>query len=331
MSNLWFCLEALAGGEHVASEWARLSGEHFQALRCTFLRDTQKRARFVPCRNECGCEHEIIERKNGTLVAVCRCEPWNCEDLTVTPAEVTLLELNAWKLGRAIARAFECDARMADLTMPQTWQIGAKFTNCVPVLLTIQNGRETFRRVVTELAARQRQPFILFTPTSQHWDATSRELMGMTRSGCFDLETNLVMTPTGLVQPRCSPGEMLQAFAPNAGEQAPETVAVQVFAIIEKLDANERLKAPTVMTVFRLYCGRGMSAQAVADKCACSKATVLSRLKSIQDATKKDPKELRSFSPYFNRVENTISDSRAVHIHRRALAHDAGDSDEEPE
>ena len=75
MSNLWQSIESLAGDNHVAAEWARLAGEQFPPLRSAFLRDTQKRPVVIPCPHGCGCEHEISERKNGSLVALCRCEP----------------------------------------------------------------------------------------------------------------------------------------------------------------------------------------------------------------------------------------------------------------
>jgi len=87
------------------------------------------------------------------------------------------------------------------------------------------------------------------------------------------------------------------------------------------------LKNPSVLQVFRLYCGRGLTAQAVADKCDCVKATVLNRLKKIRQVTGKKPEELRTYSPFFNQVEEAITDSRAEKIHRKSLVHDI----EEPE
>ena len=331
MDNVWHCLEILAGGNHVAAEWAKLAGEQFAPLRSAFLRDTQKRARFIPCPHGCGCEHEICERKNGSLVALCRCEPCSCDDFTVTAEQATLLELNTAKLGRAIAKAFDCDARTATLPLPLTWQIGAKFSNAVPVLLTIQNERDSFRRVVAELSARQRQRFILFAPTSRLMDAASRELLESAKAGFFDLESNLNISANGSLSAKSSPGKLFQAFAPDAGEPIPETVAAQVFALVEKLDSKKRFKHPSPLTVFRLYFGRGLNAQAVADKCGCVKSTVLNRRKLILKETNKTSDELRAFSPFFNPVEKAITDSRAEYIHRKTLVHDNKESDDESE
>jgi hypothetical protein len=327
MSNLWQCLEVLADGNYVAAQWAKLSGKHFAPLRSTFLRDTQKRSRFIPCPHGCGCEHEIVEHAGGRLVGVCQCEPWNCEDFSVSTTDATLLTFNTAKLGRALCRAFECDANETKLRPPRTWQIGTKFPNSVPVLLTIQNERASFRLVVSELSARLRQQFILLAPTSRLMDTVSREILEASKVGFFDLESNINISAIGGLSAKLPPGKLFQAFAPDAHEPVAETVAAQIFALVEKLDADERLKNPSVLQVFRLYCGRGLTAQAVADKCGCVKATVLNRLKKIRKVTGKDPEELRTYSPFFNKVEEAITDSRAENIHRKALVHDI----EEPE
>ena len=331
MSNLWQSVEVLAAGNHVSAEWAKWSGDHFDLLRAHFLRDTEKRAGFVPCPHGCGCDHRIHKRANGALVGVCQCEPWNCEDVAVSPAEATLLALNIAKFGRAVSKVFECDLRETRLPLPLTWQIGAKFGNGLPVFLTIQNERAAFRQVVADLAARQRERFILLAPTNRLLDATSRELLAGARAGFFDLETNLVLLPTGKLQPKVRPGELFQPFAPDAQEPAPETVFAHIIALIEKLDGDEQIKDPSVMRVFRLYCGHGLAAEAVAKRCGCVKTTVLKRLNIIRRVTGKDPEELRAYSPFFNKVDDAVADSRAEHIHRKSLVHDIEEREGESE
>src|SRR5262245_13163350 len=125
MSRLWCCLEDLAGGAHVAAVWAGLSGEQFPPLRAAYLRDTGRRARFVPCPHGCSCEHEVVERANGKLAGVCRCEPWGCEDFEVTPADTVLMEANVSKLGRDVCRAFDGSPKETELSVPGARQIGS--------------------------------------------------------------------------------------------------------------------------------------------------------------------------------------------------------------
>jgi hypothetical protein len=330
MSNLWPCLEILAGGNHVAAEWAKLAGEQFAPLRSAFLRDTQKRARFIPCPcpHGCGCEHEICERKNGVLVALCRCEPRSCDDFAVTAEQATLLELNTAKLGRAIAKAFDCDARAAALPLPLTWQIGAKFSNGVPVVLTIQNNRESFRHVVAELSARQRQRFILFAPTSRWLDAASRELLESAKAGFFDLESNLNISENGHFTSKLPPGKMLQAFAPDTTEPDGDDVVRQAWGLLERLDDG---KEPSLVRVFRLYGKMEKTAEQVANDCGCAKGTVINRLKAITKKTGLKPADLRRLSGHIGKIESEIEASGAKRIHRKALVHDVKENDYESE
>jgi hypothetical protein len=328
MSNLWRCLEVLADGNHVAAEWAKLSGEQFQPLRAAFLRDAQKPAKFIPCPHGCGCEHEIVPRADGKLAAVCRCQPWNCDDIAVTAVDVALLGLNTAKLGRAIGKAFELDARESKQPQPMTWQIGAKFANGVPVFLTIQSEREAFRRVVAELSARQRQRFILLAPTSRWLDAASRELLETAKAGFFDLESNLNISDSGNLTAKTPPGKLLQAFAPDVTEPDGDDVVRLAWGLLERLDDG---KEPSLVRVFRLYGKLEKTAEQVADACGCSKGTVINRLDAIHKKTGLKPADLRRLSAHIGKVESELESSPAKHIHRKTLVHDIKESDDESE
>jgi len=331
MSNVWQCLEALAGGNHVAAEWAKWSGDQFVPLRSAFLRDTQKRAGFIPCPHGCGCEHEIVPRAGGKLAAVCQCEPWNCEDVAVTPAEATLLALNIAKFGRDIAKAFGCDPKDTDLRIPGTRQVAAFGGAGVPVVLTIQSERTGFARVVTQLVAQLREQFILLAPTNRFLDGISLGLLKQAKAGLFDLESNLVLTPSGTLKARKGAGELFSPYAPKDCEPLEEDQARQLFALVEKLESGRRLKNPSVMEVFRLYCIKGKTTDQIVSGGRYSKGTIINRLKAIRRATGKDPDEMRAFSPYLQRIEETITDSRAAYIHHKALVHDNKETDDESE
>src|SRR5688500_19761331 len=79
MSNLWRCLEDLPGLVALPVAWRNRLEGNFDAVRTAFLRSRSGRGESFPC-ERCGCAHEVVEHKGGALVAVCRCEPWNCDD-----------------------------------------------------------------------------------------------------------------------------------------------------------------------------------------------------------------------------------------------------------
>jgi hypothetical protein len=77
-----------------------------------------------------------------------------------------------------------------------------------------------------------------------------------------------------------------------------------------------------VLTVFRLYCVDGYSADRVARKCRCAKGTVMSRLRFIEDVTKTKPEDFRAVSSHLQQMDDEYNASGAREIYRRGLAND---------
>ena len=315
----------------MGAEWARFSGEQFVPLRSAFLRDSKKRARFVPCPQGCGCEHEVVERQGGKLAAVCRCKPWNCDDFAVTAADAALLELNESKIGRDICRAFDGTPKETDLGMPGTKQIGSFGNGVLPIVLVIRSDSESFVNSVAQLVARLPEHFILLSPTRRFLNGNAQGWLKTAKAGYFDLESNLVLLPSGKLQARKTGGELFSPLLPTATQPTDEVQARQLFALVEKMESDRRLKNPSVMEVFRLYCIKGKTTDQMVDICKTSKGTVINRLDVIREVTGKDPKELQAFSPYLQRIEESITDARAEHIHRKTLVHDNKDANDESE
>lgn len=99
-----------------------------------------------------------------------------------------------------------------------------------------------------------------------------------------------------------------------------EEVARSAFALLQKLELDAPLKAPSVLTVFRLYCVDGFSAERVARKCRCAKGTVMSRLRFIEERTGMKPEQFRAMSGHLQQIDNDLRDSGAREIYRRGLS-----------
>lgn len=114
---------------------------------------------------------------------------------------------------------------------------------------------------------------------------------------------------------------------PSAEKEAPvsEDVARSAFALLQKLELDAPLKAPSVLTVFRLYCVDGFSADRVARKCRCSKGTVMSRLRFIEERTGVKPEQFRAMSGHLQQVDDDLNASGAREIYRRGLANEGED------
>jgi hypothetical protein len=322
MPKFWQCLDEIRGLVAVPAEWRAWLGTDFDAVKAAFLRKRPDRADSIPCPRELGGTHGVVPH-GEKFVAVCEC---GCPDTPLMPADVEMWELNPSKLGRAICKAFDCDARATELQLPLTWQVGVKFSNAVPVVLTIQNDRDDFRNVVAELVARWRQPFILFAPTSRFVDGVGTELLAGSRAGFFDLESHLNISENWNLSPKSPPGKLFQAFAPDATEPDGDDVVRQAWGLLERLDDG---KEPSMVRVFKLYGKQEKTAEQVAVACGCSKGTVINRLAAITKKTGLKPADLRRLSAHIGKVESELESSPAKHIHRRALVHDNKEQDDE--
>jgi DNA-directed RNA polymerase specialized sigma24 family protein len=111
-------------------------------------------------------------------------------------------------------------------------------------------------------------------------------------------------------------------------EPVTEDVARNAFALLQRLEVEAGTKAPTVLTVFRLYCVGGLSADQVAIKCRCSKGTVMNRLRAIEKRTGMKAEKFRAMASQFAQMEKEFSASGAKEIYRRGLAQEGSDEEE---
>ena len=328
MSTIWPALERIPNLAAVPWVWWRHLGDEFAAFSAAFLQRAAHEIRFYPCPRGCGCIHEIIRFSETDILAACRCESWNCDDLKLSIEDIVPLELNWPRFGRALARVFLLESKTAAFNLANVRQIGSWSAAAVPVLLCIPDTDMAFRRCVLELATRLRQPFILLTPTATHCDAAAQELLAQAGAGFFPLAAQVAFGPNGGMRATRAPGELFSRFTPQPCEPLDDDVARRAFALVEQLDSDEVVKPPSVLTVFRLYCMEELTATQAARKLHCSKPTVLRRLELLRRKTGLEPAALRRFSTHFSKVEDGLTDSRARHIHRRAAIDDPEENDE---
>lgn len=327
MCNLWRCLEEVRTGVAVPAGWRALLGEDYDAAAAAFLRRTAMQAGSYPCARHCGCVHRVVRLPGGDVMAVCNCDPWNCDDIRLRPEDAVLWEFDWARFSAVLRRTFELDRVEQDFGLPRTGQIGTWSADAVPVILTIQSDRPEFREVVAHLAAGVGRPFILLAPTSRFVDVTSLQLLRFARAAVFGLDTQVTLLPSGLLRSRRRPGEIFTAFAD--GPKAPvEDTARQAFAMVKALDAKEPKREASLLRVFRLYCVEGLSAEVTAQRCGCSKGTILNRLNQIRRRIGVDPAKLRTYSAQFEAIEESLSDDRARRIHRRSALDDPEEDDD---
>lgn len=328
MPTVWQLLETIPGPAAVPAVWKASLGTDFFIFRDAFLRTLPTPARSYPCPRDCGCAHKIVRHKDGTIVAVCRCEPSCCDDLHLTDQDISILELNWQKLGRAISKAFGFRARDAEVGIAHAVQVAGYGEQAVPVILTVVNDHDTFEHVVATLAGRLRGRFILIAPTSGFLDGASQGVLAGLNAVFLALDTSVIMTPQGSLRTTRQPEELLAGIVNDTKEPPPEDVALRAFRIVETLDTECPMKAPTLLTVFRLYCMKCLTTDQIAKKVGCSKGTVINRMKVLHSRLG-DPRQLQRYSPLFTKIEDQIAQSKGAYVHRKSLIYDDAGHEEE--
>jgi hypothetical protein len=276
----------------------------FERVQALILQANATPAQLLPCPRGCGLAHDIVGRPDGSLAATCRGDPERPFEIPLTLADITPLEVSWSKLARALSQALGLHSKLVTLPPPNTVQFGAWSADAVPAILTIQACPSAFFRVVPELAARLQRPFMLFAPTSNHFDAHCLDLLSRVGAAFFPLDSTVMLADDGRLRPAKSPGELFAEFTPQPKE-VDQDVARKVMGIVSTLDVGD---PPTPLRVFRLYCIEGLSIAQVAEELDFSPATICRRLRAIRAATGTDPKDLRRLSSHLTGGEDRASD-----------------------
>ncbi len=338
-----------------AADWLRRladraseARDHFALCQRAFLQKEQKPAAHIFC-PQCLCHHEVFIWTEERIAALCNevSVPWNpwsspptseasltssvplitascrcdddpgCPDLSLTPADIEVWSVSWSRFARALGTAFGLTLKLADLNIANTWQIGSWSSDAVPVILTIQPGSARLRSVILELLCRWRERFILLAPTAAYLDAPCLELLAQAKALFLPLESNLLLTHNATLQPVRAPGELFRQFNPEPVD-TDFSEARRIFGLVQQLDSEIGMKAPSILTVFRLYCIEELSIRQIARKFRCGKTTISNRLLAIQERIGTDPTTFRRISSHLDLMVEQSSDPRARKIYRSA-------------
>lgn len=221
--NLWLALQQLPSSEAVLAEWKILLGTDFtnaQAL----LHPTIEESLLYPCTNNpsCDCKHEIIHHPDR-MVAACRCEPAECDNIELKPEDIKIYVLDLKKFTKALQDVFGFDASgkgtMAFPAAPCAWPVGIYKDKNAPVYFLTQLSEDEFIRELEGLASAEHSPFILLTPSNRFKTPTIQMILQ---------RQNAVMIPLASALSFKSPGkftvsESIQPILENSSEDCPKS------------------------------------------------------------------------------------------------------------
>jgi hypothetical protein len=122
--------------------------------------------------------------------------------------------------------------------------------------------------------------------------------------------------------------ERVLGMSPSEPESVSPGAAFELFALLKALESETNYRKAPITRVFLLYCRDSLTLEQVAKACRCSPSLIKLRFREIEKKLGRKPSELRTFSGEFERIADSLSDSRARRIDRgRAIQ--GGDPDED--
>jgi len=319
MSRLWQALESV-NAPAVGAEWRKRVGDEFEVLRSAFLRADGDPATSHPCSAGCGCQHRAVHYDDGRIVAVCRCDPPDCDSFSLNKADLIAYGIHWTRLGRAIANAFGCDFKPADTGVHGVQQIATFSGVALPLFLVVQTEPGVFRDALAYLSASAKQPFVVLAPTGRWMDARGHALIG-SRCGFFDLESHVILLANGSLRCNRPGGELLSRFLPEKLEPLRQSEAARIFAILTKLRATPGLRKAHPATVFDLLVLQGLNQNeaAKAFRPRCAPSLISERVRLIEREFGMSIKQLRDHASDLREQESAVKQS--VGRKRKAVGH----------
>ena len=323
----WVCLESLPGRIALPCVWRGRLGDNFEAVKSLFLQDNPNPAQLLPCPRGCGLAHDIVQCPDGSLAATCHGDPSRPHEIPLTRADITPLEVNWSRLGRALCQTLGLQSRFRTLPSPNTIQFGAWSAEAVPAILTVQACPSALRRVVPELVAGLKQPFLLFAPTGNHIDVSCLEFLSGVRAAFFSLDATVRLDADGRLCAAKSPGELFARFTPQPAEDN-QQLFISVVALVHRLESIKTSTPPSVLQVFeRRYLDQHSRAR-VAKEFGCSKGTIRNRLLAIKRTLGDKYQGFERYVPLFRQALDQMSDPKARRVYAKGLFGDTTDPED---
>ncbi len=315
MKNLWQGLETLTGAVAVPAVWRWHVDGDFERMRGALLMPTGSMATWYPSSSVCRCKMRVVHHAADRIVGVSECG--DCDDVKLSVADVSLLALNWTKLGRALALAFGFQFREAAMPIDGVRQIGSFGGSGMPILLAVAQSQMEFTRMAQQLVGHFGKHFIVLTPTNLCVDGNAQTILRNAGAGLFALEAIVTVMPNGSLHAAKSAGELFSPFLAETTKPASDNEAQRLFALVKALELETKYRKAPVTRVFQLYCLEGQGRNEVAKSCACAPSLITLRLQALEKKLGRPPEQLRTMSAHFEKMADSLTDSRARVIYRR--------------
>ena len=217
LTKLWRALERIFSLNATLSEWHEQAGNDFSLLPL-FLRPTNNYALCFACPSPGGegCPRQIVETREGQILAVCGDQSQLCKTLQLEPKDIIVHELNPRKLTEMIALTLGVAHEFSELAdYSQTWQVGNHNpapNRRYPIYLSIATRQEDLQHTANRLFAIARYPFILIVPTRRYITLEMKDMLARINARFMTLEDMIVSNGEDTLSGSLSPELLLADF-----------------------------------------------------------------------------------------------------------------------
>ena len=235
LNRLWSTLETIPGLSGVLAEWREYLGDEF-ALVKPLLKSTGRKSRSYPCPSPGGpgCPREVVEHRDGSIVAVCGDqEERNCDDVALSLADVLVQTLDRGKLAGLVAKALTIEADFSAVEgFAECWHVGdytpfAGRRFPVYMLLAFDETKRT--EAVQRLCRISAGPFMLAVPTADTLSPEAQELLKERSGRLLPLDELLVDGGNGRIGIAPIAGEIVATFHADVFPDVETAVSAPMF------------------------------------------------------------------------------------------------------
>lgn len=316
-------LELLGTAPAVDAEWRGRLGTAYCALsRFLIAQPDLPLSETFYC-SHCGGQLLVRPCFDGTFAAIPQDDDSICPTREgLASGDLILKTLSPVALFSSALKGIGVDASVHPLQgMPSAWRLGsvrvggkrhslyASLSPCASEYLS------AIRSISDE------RPFIFLGGSYNHECET---LLSAMQCGYLCLEDDFYVVDEAGFVPSASAAEKIAQFKKsNGGNTAlSDEEAAGLFALAVKLDDKPKLKAPTHLTILKLYCIDVLSSTQIVAQHKFKKTTVLNRMHSLEQKLGRPLKSLRTQSDALAKIAATYSDSRMKKFNARSAVYD---------
>ena len=235
LNRLWSTLETIPGLSGVLAEWRELLGDEFDLIE-PLLKSTGRKSRGYPCPSPggLGCPREVVEHRDGSIVAVCGDqEERNCNDVSLSLADILVHTLDRGKLAGWVAQALTIEARFDSVEgFAECWHVGdyAPFAGrrfSVYMLLAFDDTRRA--EAIQRLCQDSTSHFLLVVPTAKAVSAETVTLLEGHKGYLLRLDEILVDGGNGRIASSPAAAECITAIRNKIFPKEEETQSASTF------------------------------------------------------------------------------------------------------